>query len=249
MDKKYEILNDRYIIINGRKLFRIRALKDFQTIQGLTVKVGDLGGYIQSEKNLSQEGNCWVANDAKVFDNAYVCDNARVFDNASVCGNAMVYNSAFVSENACVYGNAKVFDNASVYGDACVSNDAWISDNACVSDNTCVCGNAYIFENAYVYGKTCVCSNAEIGNNADICNDRDYICIKGLGSISATTFYKCKDNQIGVTCGFFKGTLDEFISHLKSTHKDTKFDKEYLAVVEAVKIHFGLDKNTSATAI
>ena len=102
MNKKYEMLNDDCIIFNGHKLFRIRALKDFQTIYGLTVNTGDLGGYIQSEKNLSQEDNCWVSDNAKVY------NNAEVYDDACVYG------------DACVHNNARVYNYARVYGDACV---------------------------------------------------------------------------------------------------------------------------------
>ena len=140
-----------------------------------------------------------------------------MYGDACVCGNARVFNDARVCGNARVYGDARVFGNA------------WVYDDACVFENACM------YNDAWVYG------DAKVGNNADICNDTDYMYVKGLGGISATTFYKCKGNYIGVTCGFFKGTLDEFISHLKSTHKDNKFDKEYLAIVEVVKIHFGLD--------
>lgn len=46
--KKYEILYDQSIEINGRKLYRIRALCDFGA-----VKAGDIGGYVESERNLS----------------------------------------------------------------------------------------------------------------------------------------------------------------------------------------------------
>ena len=49
MNKKYELTNET-ISFNNRKLYRIRALKDFSDI-----KKGELGGYIESEKNLNQE--------------------------------------------------------------------------------------------------------------------------------------------------------------------------------------------------
>ena len=55
-------------------LHRIRALKDFGS-----VKAGELGGWVESEHNLSQEGDCWI------YDNAAVCDNATVCDTATVC--------------------------------------------------------------------------------------------------------------------------------------------------------------------
>jgi len=45
--KKYE-LTENTITFLGNTLYQIRSLIDFDTI-----KVGDLGGYIQSETNLS----------------------------------------------------------------------------------------------------------------------------------------------------------------------------------------------------
>jgi len=66
--------------VDGIKLYRIQALRDFNG-----VKKGDKGGWIEKEENLSQEGDCWV------FDNAEVSDNARVYGDAWVYGNARVY--------------------------------------------------------------------------------------------------------------------------------------------------------------
>ena len=97
--KKYE-LTDKTLEINGRMLYQIKALKDFDD-----VKVGDLGGWIESEQNLSQEGDCWVS------DNARVSGDARVSDNARVSGDARVYGNAWVSDDARVYGNARVTDD------------------------------------------------------------------------------------------------------------------------------------------
>ena len=85
---------------------------------GLTgVKVGDRGGLIESEENLSHEGGCWVSKDAGVFGNgrvygdAWVYEDARVFGDAWVYGNAQVYGHAQVFRNAQVFGNALVFGN------------------------------------------------------------------------------------------------------------------------------------------
>ena len=63
---KYE-LTDITIEFEGRKLYRIIALKDF-----FDVKKGDIGGYVQSEDNLSQEGDCWVYDQAKCMDDAKI---------------------------------------------------------------------------------------------------------------------------------------------------------------------------------
>lgn len=132
--KKYE-LTDETIEVYGTALHRIKALKDFGN-----VKKGELGGYVESEHNLSQEGNCWV------------------------CGNAEV------------------------------------------------CGNA------------------------------DYITIKGLGSVCRnTTIFRTKGKNIAVKCGCFYGTLAEFVDKVKETHGNSKFAKEYLALIDLVKIHFELE--------
>ena len=143
--KKYE-LTDETIEVYGTALHRIKALKDFGN-----VKKGEPGGYVESEHNLSQEGDCWVYGNAEVYDNAWVCGNAEV------------------------------------------------------------CGNA------------------------------DYITIKGLGSkYRNTIIFRTKEN-IAVKCGCFYGTLAEFVDKVKETHGNSKFAKEYLALIDLVKIHFELE--------
>ena len=78
---KYKLTDDTVTLKNGKVLHRIEALRDF-----VEVKAGDLGGYIQSEDNLSHEGDCWVDDDARVYGNAWVYGDAAVYGNAWVCG-------------------------------------------------------------------------------------------------------------------------------------------------------------------
>ena len=86
--KKYELTTNTEMCF-GRRLYQIKALKDFGD-----VKAGDLGGYIEKEENLSQDGIAWVFDnacvycDAKVYGNAQIHDIARVYDHAEVCGKA-----------------------------------------------------------------------------------------------------------------------------------------------------------------
>jgi len=68
--------------IDGITFYWIEALKDFGN-----VKKGDLGGWIEKESNLSQEGDCWVSDNAEVSGNARICGNTWVSGNAWVCGN------------------------------------------------------------------------------------------------------------------------------------------------------------------
>ena len=129
MNQKYE-LTDEMIEVNGVILHRIKALTDFGE-----VNAGDLGGWVESERNLSHDGNAWVSGDALVYDsawvygNAWVCGDARVSGNARVSGSARVYGNAWVGDNAWVGGNARVSGSARVYGNAWVGGDARVGGN------------------------------------------------------------------------------------------------------------------------
>ena len=137
--KKYE-LTEETIKVKGKTLYRIKALTNFND-----VKAGDLGGYVESEDNLSQDGTCWVYGDAEVYDNAKIFDNAEVTGYAEVYGNARVFNNAQVYDNAKVYEFTQVYDNALVYGNARVYENAWIYGNAKIYDYAKVHGNAEIY--------------------------------------------------------------------------------------------------------
>lgn len=106
---KYELAPEHSIIFEGRPLCRIRATKDFTNI-----KKGDLGGFVASTDNLSQDGNCWIYNDAKVMDDARVFDDATVTDNAIVKDFAQVNSKATVSNNSIVSDNAIISDDATI---------------------------------------------------------------------------------------------------------------------------------------
>lgn len=73
MNKKYELLVDDTITFFGWKLFRIKALISFGSVEA-----GELGGYVAKEGNLSHEGNAWVFDNAWVYGDAEVCGDARV---------------------------------------------------------------------------------------------------------------------------------------------------------------------------
>ena len=85
MNNKYEFTGEEEIFC-GVTLKRIRAKNSFGS-----VTAGEIGGWIESEKNLSVSGNAWVSDDAQVYGNARVYGNAWVSGNAQVSGNAWVY--------------------------------------------------------------------------------------------------------------------------------------------------------------
>ena len=78
MEKKY-ILTEETKEVGGRILHRIQAVRDFDAVQK-----GDLGGWVESEENLSHDGNCWVFGDGRVFGDGEVFGNARIGVNAYI---------------------------------------------------------------------------------------------------------------------------------------------------------------------
>ena len=111
-EKKYK-LTDECITLGDKKLYRIEALKDFASI-----KKGDKGGFVESEDNLSQIGDCWIYDDAEVYGNARVFENAKAYNDANIHGNAVVCGNAKVYGNAAVYSNAEIFSDATVISDS-----------------------------------------------------------------------------------------------------------------------------------
>ena len=207
MEKKYK-LTDETINVNGKTLYRIKSLKDFGN-----VKKGDKGGFVEKEENLSQSGDCWV------YDNAKVYNNAKVFDYADIYGNAEVFGNAIVSGNARVYGNAKVYHYAMVY------DDAEVCDNAIIS------GNAEVYHDAAVYGNARVFGNAEICGKAEIANDLDYIVFKNWWSSGRYFTWTRSNNMWKVGC--FYGTSNELIE--KAYRDSNESGKEYKRVVKYVE--------------
>ena len=86
--KKYEFTGETKEI---RLLFRTATLHRIRaTVAFGIVEVGDLGGWIEKEENLSHEGKAWV------WGNAEVWGNAKVWGNAEVWGNAKVFSASHV---------------------------------------------------------------------------------------------------------------------------------------------------------
>ena len=106
------------------------------------------------------------------------------------------------------------------------SGDAWVFDNAEVY------GNALVYGDARVYG------NARVSGNAWVSGNADYTTIRGFGTqFRTTTFFRCKDKQVKVSCGCFYGTIPEFREQVKNTRKG-KIAEEYLMIADLMEKHF-----------
>ena len=236
MEKKYELTSETFQV-NKHTLHRIKALRDFGC-----VKVGDLGGFIETEDNLSQEGDCWVYDDAKVYDNAKVYGNATVNDSAIVCHYAIVTDNAKISDNAKIYDSAvvsdyaQVFNNAQIYGDARIYNEVLIFDNAKISgdarvyNNAVVCGKSHVFDAARLLGYI------QIFGDAIIKSKEDYIAFKNWWSSGRYFTWTRSNNMWKVGCFF--GTGQELID---KAYKDSEESgREYQRIVNYVQDILGL---------
>ena len=206
MNEKKYILTEETKKIGDITLYRIQAVKD-----SANVKAGELGGWIEKEENLSQEGCCWIYGNAQVF------GNAKVYGNAEISGNAKIFDYATISGNAEIWRNAKVFENADVFGQAKI------------------CGEAKIGGTARVFGNAVVEEDAQVYENSDI------FWVSKIGSrLDTTTIFKNKDGKILIICGCFLGTLKEFEEQVEETRGNNKYGREYKVLIELIKIHFDL---------
>ena len=121
LSSKYELTKETKKLPNGTSVYRIRALRD---IPEIGVRMGDLGGWIQGERNLSHEGTCWVGEDAIVY------GQAQIFGNAQAYGQAQIYGHAQIFGCARVYGNAFICERAKVYGEAMVYSSAILTEDS-----------------------------------------------------------------------------------------------------------------------
>ena len=139
--KKYEITE-----ITHPKypwLHRIRARCQVNEQDG----PGALGGYVQTEDNLSQDGTCWIYDQAICCEEAVVEDDGRMFDGAVARGSALISGDARMFERAVAEGNSSFFSGE-------LKEDARLSGNAVVnrSDNGL---SPLIGRKSNVYGSVC----------------------------------------------------------------------------------------------
>lgn len=214
--KKYELIE-----VRGSLCYRIKALRDFGD-----VKKGDLGGFVESEKNLSHFGNCWVYGEATVYDKAYIGNNAKVKDEAVVQGTAVVVGDAIVS------GRTIIRDCAQVLGCAHVNDSAIVRNNAIVRDDAVVKGCAIISKCARVEGRALVKDSAIISGTATITGYAvlsDVQCVTGRAVVTTDLSKNLKESircQTGLCpIGDYVIAYKEVNNNLTSTY-DNNFKYE-----------------------
>lgn len=253
MDPKYEFTG-KTRICRGVTMHQIRAVQSFGA-----VKAGDIGGWIESEQNLSHNGACWVSEYATVLGDAQVSHDAYISGSAIICEKARIMHRAKVMESACVDGCAIVMDNALIQGNAYIGEkariinrarvmeSAFIGGYAIVMGHALIQGSAHVLDNTYIGGyaiidgRAIIYENEHIDLDALITKKSDIFSISHIESmVDKTTFFRCQDGSVKLTCGCFKGTIEEFLDKVKKTHKDNKYAQMYRKAVEMARIHFDI---------
>lgn len=219
---KYELTDEKWLW-SGHELYRIRACKDMCNEKGFAfVNEGDLGGFIESERNLGISDASWVRFNAKVYGNAVVKENATITDNVEVYGNAVIKG------NSTIYGKCQVSGDCTVES-TLMNGCARVSGTAKVT-NSSLGGMINVGSNAVIRNSRLIEYGLDvfIGENACIQSYRDIIEMAGVGKGGAAIVaYRVMTADMVVVaydkyrCGFkkfkkrFKGKdpdMDNFIN-------------------------------------
>ena len=174
-------------------IYRIKALRD---IPEHNISKGDLGGYVSTKMNLSQEGSCWIGGDAKALGNVSISEDAFVGDAAlvissqhdhfiEVSGNVVIKHSAIVAFNKNVLGASEFEDsvitgNVQISGSSQVTNVGFIEGDINIRDfvsingarqitgEVNISGHAEIENNVIIAGKTFISDNVIVEYGATV---------------------------------------------------------------------------------
>ena len=68
----------------------------------------------------------------------------------------------------------------------------------------------------------------------------DWMSHDNIGSRKSRTLFFKTDKGVFVQCGCFFGDLEKFVEKVKETHQGNKHERDYLALVEFIKVRFEL---------
>lgn len=245
LGKKYILTDTIKILENGKIVYRIKAIKNFGHI-----KKGQIGGWIESEDNLSHNGECWVEDDAVVYGNAFVCcnasvqDNAVVYENSYIKDNALILGDTKIYGNAVVEGNARITGYAKIYGKAKVGGDSFITYHAKIHGNAILNGKMEISDTADIYGVVVITGNVTINRDAKIKSWEDILSIT-TGWNDVHTFFRCENGDIYVICEKYNGDMNGFICYINQIRCDGWYNNEfhlYLNMLQFVETYFGIKR-------
>ena len=215
MSNKYTLKPD---IRNGKNVFRVVALRD---IKAYNVKAGDVGGFVDSEANLTHFGNCWIK------DNAYASESSRVMGDSLICDNVLLYENTQIRGNAICMENATICGNVVVDKCSMVKGHCNISGDCVITDYSTVEGWANLSEKTIVYGTSIIGGTAVFSGTSFV--DSETPIVSGnfvRNDESINLFHDSAGNEYERT---FEEDGTETITLVSrtDTKKDNNFDTDF----------------------
>jgi predicted acyltransferase (DUF342 family) len=176
--KKYELTDAIKTLENGVVLHQIMALR---SIPGTFTSIGGLGGWVESESNLSQDGDAWVTERACVYGAARVRHDAMITDDAEVSGDTQVCERARISDFAkvsgihiLIRGNARIEDHVVINGlHVSCGGHAILADHVVVLGELTMDDNTRLRKNVKVTstGKLTMLNQTRLSGTTEITGD------------------------------------------------------------------------------
>lgn len=254
MGRKYkllkgEVIADPFFLDRVLKIYRIKALRD---IPEHRVQRGDIGGYVTDKMTLSQQGECWIADNAIVH-GASVTGKAIVRDDAIVYAGTETTSETIkkhfrmmrdirpdtkmsslaritLEDKVQVSGNAKItaFSVSTTYiNPVRIRGNASIFGEAQLKSPAVIEGNAVISGNAVIGVKSRILEDAHIFGNAVV---KQEVTIAGATIIAGDA--SVGDNSMIFGKLFLAGNI-KVAEYTKINHKD------YLYLAEDILIEPG----------
>lgn len=220
---KYELLEDDTITLPNSEttLYRIRALRDFDD-----VKKGDLGGYIEAERNLSHEGDCWLYQNSMAYELANVKDNAKLYDSSQARGRARVGRDASLQDNSIARGYSIIRGATLIQGESIVEGSVSVYGNVIIRGNSIVKGDTRLRGD-------CIIADAYITSGDAV------VWFSNVGSERGTLTVYCGKTELLATRGCFKGTLNEFYGRNAArpfSLNSARISQEYVLLVQMARL-------------
>lgn len=109
-------------------------------------------------------------------------------------------------------------------------------------ENLSQSGDAWVYGDAWVSGNARVSGDAWVSGDARVENDHMHCGFDCFGSCNRHTHaYMTNENKVEIRCGCFRGSIEEFERKVKETHAGTIYEKQYKAIINLIKIKFGID--------
>lgn len=223
----------------GRKLYRIKALKNFYD-----VKKGDLGGWVSGENNLSQEGDCWIYNEAKCMDSSKIYDDGRMYDNSKMYGNSTMY------ENTIIYGNSAMYDHSIMRGYSIMYGNSRMFGHSTMRDYSKMYENSVMRGVSMMIGHSMMCGysvlkrdeklSGELASKVDKFIDVDNPSRQGRMVTGILKDGKILYN-VGCQIEITKETFIERIYNEGGGIEEHPYRKEYLKIIDMIELYFSSD--------